>query len=692
MLLRIIVFVFVFVAPGLALAVDLDQVGNTEIPVELEADELSLDKDAGIYWAQGNVKLVQGTLEVYSQSLQWHMETGDVEVAGDVRMISPDEELFGDKAHYNLKQGTGTITAGSFFLREQNFSVRGESIERLGEFDYRIKDGCFTTCDGDVPAWKFGASEVDVTLGGYARAKHAVFYIKDIPALYTPYMIYPAKSERESGLMIPMLGYSSNRGFHYGGAYYQVLGVNQDATLYIDYLSEMGLGKGGEYRYVFGRDNAGEIRAYHIDVDQVDGEQVDEERYALEWQHAGTLPGGVRIVVDAEYANDDEYFEDFGTIAEEYNKDKVESVFSLSKNWGRYNLIGQMKYIEDLEDDDDTTLQLLPRISFDVTRQQLGESIFYYALETQYTNFWRREGITGNRLMARPILSAAIKLGDVVDIVPQISYRERYYWGVSDNYGTEHEGISEFTTRANTRVQKIYDAPFGMRGKLRHTIEPEVTYTYVPDTDQDNLPYFDSYDNIAETNEVEYAVVQRFTLRFDQEDSKSTYRDLLYLRVSQPYDLTDDAPDQGFVDLRIEAKFLPATWMSLESDTTLDIDNGVWTNTDVIAKIWDENENSLKVQYHRNTDDDIDYGAVDLSIAFLKPFYFNYQQRYDFVTKEQLEQVIGIEYRHQCWGVLMSLREHDDGDDGEAERSVMLTFTMRGIGEIGGFGSNIGGI
>ena len=671
---------------GVVTAADLDKIGKGDVPVQLEADHLSLDKDAGIYRASGDVKLVQGDLEVYSQELEWNMNSGELLMSGDVRMSAPEEELSGASARYNLKQKTGTITSGRFFLREQNFRVRGESIERLGELDYRIKNGIFTTCDGAIPDWKFGASQVDITLGGYARSRHTVFYLHDIPTLYIPYMIYPAKTERESGLMIPTMGYSSSRGFQYGGAYYQVLGVNQDATVYFDYLSEMGLGKGLEYRYVFGQTNGGEARVYHIDVDKVDGVTVDEERYALEWQHDGWLPGGVRMVADAEYVNDDEYFEDFGTVAAEYNKDKVQSVFALSKNWGKYNLVGQMKYTKDLEVDDPTTLQLLPRITFDATRQQFGESMFYYDLQTEYSNFWRRDGLRGSRFMVRPNVSAMFKLFDVIDVAPQVSYRERYYWALTDDSNSTHQGLPEFTTRTSTRFQKVYHQPFGMAGKLRHTIEPEITYKFIPDVNQADLPNFDSHDRIGQLNQVEYALVQRLTLRYDHPEEKPTYRDLLYLRISQPYDFSDTAPEDRFLDLRVEMKLLPVSWAALASDTTLDVDTGRWDDVSITGRVWDKHENSLQAEYHRDVDKDIDYGAVNLSIAFLKPFYLNYQQRYEFATSELLEQVVGVEYRRQCWSALLSFREHDD------ERSVMLTFTMRGIGAIGGVNGSLGGI
>ncbi len=686
MLLRFFILLFLCAGSSLASAADWSQVGESGRPVQLEADQLSYDKNTGLYRASGDVKLVQGDLVIHSQLLKWNQASGEIEAEGDVQLISPDEELFGKKAHYNLLKGTGTVEDGYFYLREQNLHVYGQTIERRGKLDYRIKKGTFTTCDCQVPPWKFGANQLDITLGGYVRARNMIFYLKDVPSLFLPYMIYPAKTERESGLLIPTVGYSDKRGFQYGGAYYQVLGVNQDATLYLDYLSEMGIGKGLEYRYIFGHENAGEARVYHINVDQIDGVTVDEERYALKWQHDGFLPAGVHMVVDAEYVNDDQYFKDFGSVAEEYNKDKVQSILSLSKNWGKYNLVGQLKYTKDLEVDDPTTLQLLPRITFDAVRQRIKTTHFYYALESEYSNFWRQEGLRGERLMARPILAASFKLLDVIDVAPEISYRDRYYWDLSDNSGSDHQGTAEVTTRISTRIQKVYHRPFGFFGKLRHSVEPELLYRYIPEVEQGHLPDFDSYDRIAESNQLEYALVQRFTVRTDQIGGRSTYRELFYLRLSQIYALTDKAREQRFQDLRIEMTLLPTEWLSFQTDTTLDVDSGDWTKVAVTGGIKDQQENSLRFEYRYDSINDIDYGLVDLSVAFLKPVYLTYQQRYEFATDEQLEQVIGIEYRQQCWSAQLSYRESEDN------RTVMLTFTMLGIGSVGGIGGSLGGI
>ena len=60
----------------------------------------------------------------------------------------------------------------------------------------------------------------------YARGKHVIFYLHDIPVLYIPYILYPVQTERESGFLLPSAGYSDKKGTQLSLAYYQVIAPN----------------------------------------------------------------------------------------------------------------------------------------------------------------------------------------------------------------------------------------------------------------------------------------------------------------------------------------------------------------------------------------------------------------------------------------------------------------------------------
>ena len=232
---------------------------------------------------------------------------------------------------------------------------------------------------------------------------------------------------------------------------------------------------------------------------------------------------------------------------------------------------------------------------------------------------------------------------------------------------------------------------------MRHSLEPELVYTYIPEIDQSELPKFDEFDRIDNANLLAYGLTQRLTARFDHAGEDPTYRELVYLRVSQAYDLTDEFRHQRFQDLRVEMTLLPTEWLSLQSDTRLDVDTCNWTNVTTVGKVADKQGNSVKLLYNYKPEQDdpekdIEYVEGALTVAFLNPVYLDYQQRYDLTSDRQLEQMVGIEYRHQCWGAKLTYRDRDRGRDLDSDRSIMLTFTMRGIGSVGGVGtSSLGG-
>ena len=255
-----------------------------EDPISLVADYLAYSSDEDSYEAKGDVVLRRSGVELTSEELLWQATTQDAAAQGAVHLSEAGSEVSGDRMQYNMSTGQGQISGGRVFVREGNFHLSGDVVEKYGPADYFVREGSFTTCDGEIPDWKFSAREVDVTLGGYAKAKDVWFHVSDVPILYTPYLTFPVKAERESGFLMPSFGYSNNKGTLASVAWYQVIDRHLDATIYLDYLSEIGLGKGVEYRYALENQNNGEATYYHVT-----GLSDNPDLYYLEWQHHGEL-------------------------------------------------------------------------------------------------------------------------------------------------------------------------------------------------------------------------------------------------------------------------------------------------------------------------------------------------------------------------------------------------------------------
>lgn len=687
-----LILIFLLLPVRTVLALDLPAGATDASPVSIKADTLTFDQAATTYRAAGRVHLQKGELTLTSDQVEWNTETGDAVARGEVRVVEPSGEMTAAEMSLNLDSGRGHLRQGRIFLKEQNFHIAGDEIEKVGEMSYRVTGGTFTTCDGETPSWQFGAHRVDVTVGRYARARHVLFYIRDIPVLYTPYIIFPVKTERESGLLLPRFGVSEKRGTQLSLAWYQVIARNMDATLYLDYFSNLGVGKGVEYRYILGEDNDGVATLYHIS-----GLEDGDTRYALDWRHLGTLPGQVRLAADVEYVSSRDYFADFGEVAEEYNKDQAQSVVAASRSWRKVNLTGQLKYTKDMLQSNAQTLQRLPEIDLTVIRQRLGASPFYVGFDGTSTYFWRKEGLKGERLSLRPALSAFFQPGQILEIAPEVGYRERLYWTSEEGPGFEKEGLYDFSTRLSTRFARVFYPNGKLVKKISHSVEPEVTYSYIPSENQSHLPQFDAEDNIGPLNKVAYALTNRFTAKLEPENGEVVYHEFLYLRLSQEYDVHESRRDRlnpqdellPFSDIRAELIVRPTRWSFLEIDARYDVNStaDVPINRFLVFNgrggVQDGAGNTFSLDY-RYRREELEYAAANLDLALLKPFYVNYQQRYDLAGRRDLEKVLNLEYRAQCWSLYLTARDRLE------DREYLITFALTGLGRVAGFGGSLG--
>ncbi|ABA87998.1 lipopolysaccharide biogenesis outer membrane protein LptD, putative [Syntrophotalea carbinolica DSM 2380] len=660
-------------------------------PVSLEAEELVFDQKTGEYQAQGDVLLRRGDQTLAAESMQFNQTTGDAQAVGHVRLFDPEALVTGERLRLNLNKETGSIENGRIFLPKANFHVAGNEIEKLGEDHYRIQNGTFTTCDGERPSWKFSARQLDVTVGGYAWAKHVLFHLYDVPVLYLPVMGYPVKVERESGFLMPRFGQSNKRGTELSLVYYQVLDRHMDATFYLDYFSKLGVGKGVEYRYFLGHDNDGEALLYHVS-----GLNGHSDQVAVNWQHMGTLPGQVWLTSKVQYVSSRNYFSDFGEVAGEYNRSRAESVVALSRHWGNNNLAGQFKYIRQLNQDDDEpsvdddqTLQRLPEVRFNMLRQRLGYSPFYFRLDSSGTYLWQKKGAEVARLSLRPVVSTQFTPGDWLELGAEIGYRQKLYAWSGDQ---EYKGIPDATLRMGTRLSRVYDVAGDTVSKIQHVLQPEVIYYYVPKVNQDDLPQFESFDFVGRRNTVSYGLVNRFVAKLESPTGQADYHEFLYLRLAQEYDLsltehTDllaaERPEaERWSDLRTELIFRPTRHSYFDLDTRLATSGGGLRTFLAEGGLEDGKGNAASLRYRYRRDEQ-EYLGAKLDLAVLKPVYLNYEQRYALDESTTLENVLNLEYRAQCWSMFLSWRDRGD------EQEFTISFALTGIGKTSHFGSRL---
>jgi LPS-assembly protein len=386
-----------------------------EGPVHIRSDTLSYDREKGVFVAEGHVEITRGTVTLQADRVELNEGTNDVVAMGQVILKEGGDHLQCDHLELNLRTQMGSIVNGTLFTKEGNFHITGQRAERLGERTYRVYGGSFTTCDIKSPDWKFTAKQVDITLEGYAVVRGPVFYIRGVPVLYIPVGVFPVKLERQTGFLIPKFGYSSKFGPEVFTAFYWAIAKNMDATFYLDRLGDhrgRGFNEGIEFRYALRRDTDGKLTFYFCD-DQVG----HDERWGLFFKHRGGIwrdfyaKANVAVISDDAYVVDfDEYLPD-DSLIDARTLSQLESTVFGGRNWSRFNLLAEVSVIDDLTVEEHRgTLQRVPTLQFVALKQDLPRTPLFFGWETDYTRFWRREGIRGHRLDLHPRLSLPLML------------------------------------------------------------------------------------------------------------------------------------------------------------------------------------------------------------------------------------------------------------------------------------------
>jgi len=662
-----------------------------ESPIQVEADQFWLEGETNTYRAIGGVHITGEDLDLQAGEVSWSADSGEAIATGDINLYRSGARLQGDFMTFNLNTGLGELSQGEVLLEEDKFHFSGTRIVRTGERDYTVEGGTFTSCDPTDPDWQFVASSMQVHNARWASAKHVRFHVADIPLLYLPYLVYPIRYERESGFLEPDFGYSDGKGTMVSLVYYWAIAQNMDATIDLDYLSRIGLGKGLEYRYALSGENDGTLTGYHVN-----GFGDTPDSHEISWQHRGWLPGKVLMLADMEYVSDRDFLEDFGSVAEEYNQDLTESTLAFARAWRRSFAGIRFDYTQDLTNDNPGVLQRLPQLTLSQLRTRLWETPLFAGIDTTSTYFWREEGQSGIRLQLRPLLSADLHLGRYLSLEPEAAYLQRYYDTEDPSEDDNAYGAYELALRLKSELSRVFDVDGEQMQSVQHLFEPRLEYRYRSDGEQDKLPSFDDLDRTDKENLVELALVNRLTARLKGNEGEPGYHEFLQLRLSQAYDFDEQRRDVLPGDerrrpwglFRSELIVSPTASSFIDLDARFDVNSGGLSldqrlqQFDARAEYSIDKDNQLQLGYY-SRDDEEKYLYGELDTSLLKPLYLSFTQRYDFREEANLERILRAEYRSSCWSVALTVTDRPD------EQSFLVSFALGGFGELTTMGGGL---
>ena len=658
--------------------------GAAELPVAdkltIQADTMSFDEKSDTVRAEGKVtaRWQESTLQADSATID--RSGTEATASGNVELRRNGDLLTADRLRIAIDTEQGEVVNGYLFLKQPNFHLRGARFAKTGKADYHLAQGAFTTCDGDSPSWHFTAENLDLTLEEYATGRNAVFSIGRVPVFYLPYVVFPVKTERQSGLLFPSLGSSGKKGFYLDIPWYWAISPSRDATINLALQSKRGAGVGVDYRYLGGSDSDGRMKGFLIYDTRQERARGDLNLQLRE----NRLPAWFKA--DVQQALDRDYYRDYGIENGEYNRQYLDTTVSLSRTWRDYGAALEIRALDSLElASNDATLQRFPRLTLDNAGERLGELPLFFTLEAAATNFYREAGSIGQRLELTPRLAWHQRLLPGVGLEAWGGFRQRFYHADRSDSGDgwRGAGLAEGGTALHGRFARIFPDVWGGTRRVRHELQPEIGYRVIEARDQSDLPFFDFDDRPVGGEQFYWSVASAFTGRSGKGDAVR-YRDLLFVRLSQAYQLSGGRRDlltlvdegRRLTDLRLEARITPIEQLAVTTDTRFTTQRGDVATAAVGFELDDRQGNRAGLSY-RYGRDRVEYLEGRLAVAKVKPFIATYGARYSFDRPGFLESLYAVEYRHQCWSVTLSFRDRPDN------REFMVTFNLAGVGALG---------
>ncbi|MBA4418790.1 MAG: hypothetical protein C0392_12910 [Syntrophus sp. (in: bacteria)] len=655
---------------------EIKGVGST--PVDIYALILEYNKQENVYIARGQVEIKEGLRKLTADYVRYNKETEDVYAEGNVIFQDQGDVVHSEKMYLNLFDKKGTIEKGRIFIKQGNFNVTGDQIKKVGENEYAITNGEFTTCDLEKPAWKFSARDIGITVNGYGKTKGTRFYILDYPVFYLPYGAFPVKTERQSGLLMPELVTSSRDGIKIKQSYYWAISKDKDATFFTHYIQNRGFMFGGEFRYALREDLKGGWQAQIISDRDYNG-----TRYQIKGRHEQVIGQDFTFKTNIDYVSDKDFIKDFAPTVVLRSENVLKSTAYVEKPFAKSLMTVEAAYFRNLiVRDNDRTFQYLPHATFFTESIPVMKGRFFIDLQTNLTAFTRPAGDTFTRLGLEPRIRVPYSWKGVNFLLSSTFYETAYLINRRDTEGstTKNRQTLKLEGDANIQLMRNYQAGFLKLGEMQSVIKPQLKYTFVPNSSPSDIPYADPYDRISQTNAVTYSFSHYLNVF-----TPSAVRELSIFEIEQTYGLSGPLPSAvAYNSLGVQQQLtglsgytaygtLPATTSSgsrfsdvnarltLHPLKDLSYTNQTAWNVSGLGLTTMRNTFAYTKQksYFINLTHNYTQGLANETLFIVggqyKMFEGRMYMRYSFKDQDWIDTLYQLVYRPKCWALTLTL-------------------------------------
>lgn len=507
-----------------------------------QQDSLVYDVRTGDLYMYRKGEVKYSDLQVAAEQIKLNLDDKNVAARGDIDTISnkyvrpkfiqdgTTYEL--DSVRYNIDTKKALIWGA--YTKEGEGIITGGLVKKMPDDVLHMKGGRYTTCDLEHPHFY-----LQMTKGTVEPKKKVVFgpaymVIEDVPFYLfgLPFGFFPQQGSRHSGFILPQVGEEVVKGFFLrDGGYYFVfndyLDLKLTAGIYTLGSWETGIASGyrkrykfnGRFQFDFAKDVFGEKGS---------SDYVDQQNIRLQWTHQQDPKFRPNSTFSASVNYSTSKYNKYNaTDMNDYLSSQTSSSIAYSKNWpGKpFSISVNASHSQNMRD---SMMSLtLPTFVFNVTRvnpfkrkNAVGKERWYEKIAfTFQTNFSNSvSGFKQNDFLKKAMfdkmklgfdhrlpVSASFNLLKYVNVTPNFTYRERWYFRkIYKDWNPETERVENTDTArgfyrlydysaslsANTRLYGSYE--LGRKGKikLRHVMTPNVSFNYAPNFGKESYGYY----------------------------------------------------------------------------------------------------------------------------------------------------------------------------------------------------------
>ena len=550
-----------------------------ELNVVSTKQSASGPENARVFLYEGNVDVRIGTYRLQADKVTVYEAENRVVAEGSVVFDQADvQRITGTRGEWNYQTKTGYFVDSTGYTNSTQDGTRiyftADRVERVSLDTIVATNVQVTACDEDVPKWSFQASKTRIKTGDRVYVYSPKLKIKNVPVFFLPYASVSIKPrDRASGFLTPTIGGSGSKGFRLSTAYYQTLGRSADATLRNDVYTQRGLGFGVDLRTRANSRSYLNVGFYAV-KDRIfgpsaDAAHPDQGGSSLYVDGVHYFKNGFIAVADVNITSNLAFRQVFSdNIQQAISPEETSQVF-INKDHNEYSFNFLARTQVTSLTNARIRIRQLPSISIEkrpTILNFLKNLPVYYSFGAAAEGVSRKETVEDpvqfvNDVGGNPIISPSIV--QRLDLHPRFELPLHYAgWSVTASgtgrvtfYSnsldpTTRDVLSRNITRSYGEFELDVRPPafakdFHRKSGgffFRHVIEPYVVYRRLAGINNfDRIIRFDYNDAIADTNEIEFGIANRFFTRRSTENVTDeavevARRENRPLLASQPYE------------------------------------------------------------------------------------------------------------------------------------------------------------